>query len=307
MKAAAIVTLVALTLAGCEAFEPVDPSEYSPVLAVQSVFESGVPWSVLVERTVALGDDTDFGAAAVTDAVVRVSDSQGRTVLLPHVGFGRYGAPLRDLPGGRPVSLDDTLYQDGPAPRAGETYALRIEAPGYPPVTATSRTPAPATQLTVTPVDSGSPESRFARISVRFEDPPGRDRFEVVFATDNDVHDEVIRSALFATNAPVLTEGTFFDDVQGGAGTARYFTAFLDDADGLLPFEMWTDRAGSRVVGTYVATASEEYYRLRQAQARARSVEGNPFADPVRPYSNVEGGTGFFVGLTREGALIPRE
>lgn len=306
MKAAAI-TLAALALAACETFEPIDPSDHAPVLAVQSVFEAGVPWSIVVERTVAINDDADFGAVVVTDAVVEVSDSQGRALLLPHVGFGRYGARLRDVPDGRAVSLDDTLYQDGPAPRAGETYALRVEAPGYPPATATSRAPLPVSGLTVTPVPSGDSDSSYARISVRFDDPPGVDRFEVSFATDNDLYDDVIGSVSFSTDAPVLTEGTFFDDVQGGARAARHFAAFLDDADGLSSFEMWTGRAGARVVGAYVAAASEEYYRLHQAQARARSVEGNPFADPVRPYSNVEGGAGHFVGRTRTGMLVPRE
>lgn len=300
--AATVLAAVAVALGGCETFTEADPAAHEPVLAVNVVFEAGVPWSVVVYRTVAYGDPTDPADAVVTNAEVVVTD--GTTDLpLPHVGAGRYGAAPVPFEGAR--SLDDPLYEDGPAPVAGRAYALRVAAPGFPTLTATSRAPAaPAVAVGAADVAPGGP----ARLDVSVT--PAGAGTELLFVTDVPQGDGApgpILPRVFTTTARVLDEATFLDDLQDGASSDRYVSAFLDlPASSPSAFEVVGFRPGPEVVGVHALAASDEYLALRRAEARARAAGRNPFAEPVPPYTNVTGGAGAFAGTTRARAVVER-
>ena len=327
--ALALLSLI-VVLAGCETFVEVDPDDYDPVLYVQAVFEPGAPWSITVQRTVSLGDTVSFGEQAVTDATVTVTGDDGTVVVLPHTEQGRYGAALvsPDVePGETPLP---PYFEDGPAPETGRTYTLRVSAPGYSAVTATSRTPLPPRDLTVR-VLGGWERSEYTVDStayVSYSDvllgvsfsPTEGTSYEVQYvrdeAPDGPAGPVLFVSTSFFTDAPLLREATFLDDLQSGL-RRRLLSAFLDvDAldetpEGRRSFEITGENSSSfpggtstPVAGVELVAASPAYFEYMRALARQSAVRTNPFAEPVPAYSNVEGGAGVFAGLARARAVV---
>lgn len=287
----AFVCLALVTLAGCETFAEPDPADFTPTLAVGGLFETGVPWSVLVSQTVALNDTSATDRDGVSTATVEVTGDDGSRVRLSHVGEGRYEAPE--------------------APTPGRTYTLAVRAPGFPDVTATSIAPRPVGSLTID--------------VVRWTDQPGAADFEVTFddpAAPGDLYEFSLLSELarpdgqpplqstspFTTTAPVLRESTFLDDLQSGSRSPRYLSVFLDDAQQIASVPVTLTQVGPNdVVVVTLLVASREYYEAVRVQARQREAAQNPFAEPVPPYSNVRGGAGGFVGVARQTASARRD
>ena len=328
------LSLLALfvVVSGCETFVEADPEDYEPVLYVQAVFEPGVPWSVTVQRTVGLGDTVPFDEQIVTNATVTVTGNDGTVVVLPHTEQGRYGAALVYPEGESGGTPQFPYFEDGPAPEAGRTYTLRVSAPGYLAVTATSRAPRPPLDLTVRVLGGWErSENTYGAVSsVTYSNvllgasfsPAGEDTFYEVRYVKGEVMNGLGRpaqfdvSGTFFTDAPILRESTFLDDLQGGS-RRRLLSAFLDiDAldeapDGRRSFEITGENpsvipagAPEPQAGVEVTAASPAYFESMRALARQEAVRANPFAEPVPNYSNVEGGAGVFAGLARARAVV---
>jgi hypothetical protein len=310
-RALLLVALAALA-AGCETFAEADPTDHDPVLTTSLVFRPGVPWSLVVGRTVALGDTTRPGDAVVTDAVVTITSDEGAVLVLPHVGEGRYGAALRPFEPGEAVN-PDSLFEDGPAPEAGRTYALRIVAPGFPTATATSRAPLPATVTAEAvggweperPGEPGTPYSDpVVSVLITPSEPDARYAVSVTHSPSG------LRGGYspgtFYTDAPLLRQATFVEDFGGGV-RRRWLSAFVDlDALGGAPFTVEVEQVRTDTVGVTVLAASPAYFEAERQAARRRSAETNPFAEPVPAYSNLDGGVGLFAGGSETRVVVVR-
>lgn len=319
----AVGLAVLVALAGCETFVEADPTDHTPVLVVSGVFEAGVPWAVRVQRSIALGDTASAYDTGVTGATVEIVSPDGSVLQLPPVGYGAYGATPVDYVGQGAISLDDPMYEDGPAPSPGTTYTLRVSAPGFAPVTATSRAPAPPALLAVDVLGGWEPTGRSddsfsdARLGVRFApSPDGAEAYEVSYGRSWVLDDSlrgprtVLLAGRFYTDAPILRQTTFVDDF--GSGPRRRLSSAVLDVpaldrapDGALAFEITGEIPGRLVLVDLVA-GSEAYAEWRRNNERRRAGEENPFAEPVPLYSNVEGGAGVFAGFTRSRAVIER-
>lgn len=295
-------------LAGCETFVESDPVDYTPVLAVDAVFETGVPWSLAVEATLPIGSDAL--SVLVDDAVVIVTRDDGLVLTLPHVGQGRYGARYREFGDGAVLSVDDPIFEDGPSPDAGHTYSLTLSAPGYEPVEAVSSTPPLPSSFDLellggwTPVGGPNGSATDPEFGVRLE--PSAGHYQVFFVSSAPEASEVLRYGTFATDAPVVETATFLDDIQA-SGIRSFSSAFLVPIGSTgVSFTLVGQRAGARAAGVHIVVASEEFYQAERSRFQRVSAESNPFADPVRPFSNIRGGAGIFAGRTRVRNMLVR-
>lgn len=307
----ALLLLASLAVVGCETFAPADPADYDPVLDIRSTFEPGVPWSVRVARTAAFGDTTSSFRLTVGNALVTVTADDGTTLVLPPAegpfNDGVYGAGTDVGPDGIGV------LRDGPSPKVGRTYTLRVSAPGYPTVTATSRTPLPPT-VTTEVVGGWEVESTYGDATV-YSNPlvavwvepaasEAKTRHEVSFTRTS--APGTFSPGTFFTDAPIIRETTFLDDIQAGP-RRRQFSVFVDlDALDGRPFRVEGEQVRSDTSTVTVAAASEAYYEAARSSARRQAVRTNPFAEPVPDYSNVEGGVGVFAGVSRTRVLVIR-
>ncbi len=291
LRALAFVTALtgaALTGAGCESLVDVDPDGYAPLLVVEGRFTAGEPWAVTLTRTVALSDTTS-PYAPVTDASVTVTSGAGATVVLVHQGGGRYAAA------------------DSAGPASGVAYTLYAVAPGLPPATATDAAPPPVTGLALDVASAGGPDGPTA-LTLRFDDPPDRaDFYEFVVLSDLGAPGGPFLRP-FRSDHPSLRQESFLTSLGGGAGPGTYGSGLVSDRlfRGV-PFaaDLQVDAPVTAGYAVELRVMSEAHYRFLQRRAQIDDASGNPFAEPVPPFSNVLGGVGLFAGATRQRTAGP--
>ncbi len=269
---------------GCETLVDADPTRYEPVLAISGVFTPGQLWVVHVRRSVGLGDTTSGARTQVTDATVEVLPEGGSPVTLRHVEYGRYVAD-----------------SSAAGPEAGRAYCLRVSAPGYPQVSAASRVPQPVADARV--IRGWDAPKGITPLTLRFADSAeAADFYELRVITGFDTPDapEGPYSIPFRSDNPSLRQESFLTLLGGGDGVPTYGRGLISDAlfDGGT-FEAVLRVDGEFADGTYavdLGVASEAYYLHERSLEEIEEAEGNPFAEPVPAYSNVEGGLGLFAG-----------
>ena len=302
---------LALAFASCD-FEQVvelDAPDYTPRLVVGAFPAADSVFVVSVGESVSAFEPGGyfFGDLAVTDAAVRLLGENGDVLdVLDYV----------------PVSSDfgeQRAYRarNGTRAQAGQAYTLEASAPGFPSARASTRLPDPVPftvryeGTTETDPDYGA---RRARLVVAFEDPPGDQTYALsVLGTYRDGNG-VLRSFRnsFTSTDPVLRRG--YGEVDAAvdfdieADGARYFErAYFRDRlvseqayEVALEAFLWTyspdpdDRLDAFTVR--LSVLGEDYVTYQQTLELQRQNDGNPFAEPVRVHSNVDGGLGVFSG-----------
>jgi|GEM_PF-1773745 len=318
----AAAVALALAVAACD-FEQVIEVELPPHeqrLVIGAFPVAGRPFTAQVGRTVP-PTGRPPGSLEVTSARLVILDASG-TVL----DSLRYEAPPEPwLPGAYRAA-------NGFRPEAGQTYRLTAEAPGFPAAHATTTLPTPvpvsATPLGRTTDPAGRP---VYRLEVAFTAPGAPGVFALsVFQpsetasgppSDNPHDDLEYRLTPFLAPDPILRpslgqldEGVVFDP-GGPSGSRMFGTAyfrsnafagarrtFTVDVP-LAPPEFGMPDPEAFVV--WLGTLSEDYVRYQQTLALQQQSEGDPFAEPIRIYSNVVGGAGAFGGYAGRVAVAP--
>ena len=212
-------------------------------------------------------------------------------------------------------------------PEAGRTYTLRVEAPGFPPAEATTTLPTPPTfTAAFEGFGAPNPQGRPARLAVALDDPPGDQTYGLSVSGRTTLDGApYVRAYPFLSAEPAFRESLgdideaiavdFFDvGFEPGNGlrafSRTYFrddlfagTAFAFDLDVLL----FGDAEGQTQLTVTVASLDEDYARYQQTIALQSQTEGNPFSEPVRIHSNVEGGLGVFAGYTSSSVVVDIE
>jgi hypothetical protein len=220
----------------------------------------------------------------IRDATVTLSDGQ-RTVALT-------------LPGNVPFASSRNYHvmaRDFPI-EAGKTYFLRVSTPDGRLVTAQCTVPAapPVPEMRFNlPVDtsaSGTPNYREYTGALHWQDPAGEENFYRVDADINYVR--------------VDNQGTVWDDWRqiywSDDKSTTFSDARLDGAQFSSPettFPVVRDYHDSITLYAYLLHTDRAYFEYHRT-IRA-NTDGNPFAEPVLVYSNVEGGLGVFAAFNR--------
>lgn len=309
--ASVAVAVLFLVFTGCgDTVTEVSFPDTEPRLTVTSYFNPDSTWRVRVSQSSSLAEN-------------RRGRQLGGVEPLPPVGNAtvqilRSGQVVDTL---RNIDLDSPLYADydgtyGTAftPTAGASYTLRVEAPGFDPVTAESAVPAPipvthasfSDSVYIYQPDSANPEP-VSQFTFRFTDPPGeRNYYRVVlYPRRNDVTRGFAPIDVFTINAEIDRDlfadpGTFASGDWVEEFPFRRSVVFTDNAFDGQEYELTVSVPISRsyLYGyeAVLSTISEEYYKYRQSVWLQEVTAKNPFAEPVTIQSNVEGGFGIFGG-----------
>jgi Domain of unknown function (DUF4249) len=290
LRAFVIATMVALAAltGGCESVVGVEPGPHTSRLVVLGLFQPGQPWDILVTRTVGTGDTTDVYDAMVTDATVEIRTAAGPLVTLGHRDRGHYTA-------------------DTALPEPGITYTLRVSAPGFAPVEATSSAPPP---LDVVAVLTHGEDGRTS-VHVQYVDPAGRgDTYSIQLLAPVDTTGggaPALTAVGFQTDAPSIRNESFFDSISEGSSRPLYYLALFSDVlfDGReVTFDLDLFDESVAPTRAELTRASPAYYGYLRTLFLLQDAEENPFAEPIIPYSNVEGGLGAFAGYTPSGVTL---
>lgn len=220
--------------------------------------------------------------------------------------------------------MGDGIYRGNTLTTVGPSYRIVAEHPGFEPVEASDVVPIPAEILSwdtaTVEVDNpfGTTSGREYRFT--FADPPDEDNYYMVeviqaeeyyinyifdpetgefvpdtvwleqpffFPVGMNTSDQVIISENESFLGESLTFGDqFFFSDNLFAGSTREFTVRINEP---LPSARYILR---------LSTLSYDYYRYRITARRFFDTNGDPFAEPVLVFSNVEGGLGIFGGVS---------
>jgi hypothetical protein len=278
-------------LPACEQLVSLDVPATPDRLVVNGFFNPDSTWSVSLYRSAPPEDTVDPASQYVSDAWVVVRAEGGGVVdTLHHVGGGTYRAGTR--------------------PEEGRTYTLEVDAPGFGPVLARSQAPE-ATALTACEAAELEVDDLFSQqLAFTIDDGAGSQirRLTLTAARSGCVTSACLKQARFRSQDTVLRESFGGIDMpyfrRSPENEYRGFAVFADEAfegrEHALDLRI-DERAGSLATSQFmltITTVSDDYYRYHRTLIEQQAAAGNPLSEPVRVYSNVEGGLGVFAGFT---------
>ena len=318
---AVLAVLLSAGAAGCD-FEKVieiDVPEYTERLVIGGALSTDSVMAVSVSRSRSAFETIQPGALPfrLSNARVAVYDEEG--VLLDSLRYT-----------GLNTGYHESRYRSerGLVPEAGRAYTLRVTAPGLPPAEATTRIPEPVPfTVRVDGIEGGlpSPSPPVARLAFAFADPPGAQTYALYLGYDDERLDTTVvyLPIPFESIDPVLRRrlSTLDDAVDLGlpAGTRRYYNeAFFRDRlienqsyeialkVPLRSYEDGTEEDPLDIAVT-LAVLDADFVRYQQTLLIQEASADNPFAEPVRLHTNVEGGLGVFAGYATYRVRVPFE
>jgi hypothetical protein len=276
--------LLSLLLSGCETVVNVDLPEEPSQIVVNSLFNPDTIWMAHISRSQGILESGPL--EIIPNATVEVWSNNTRIASLPHVGNGFYKAANQ-------------------YPQAGQTYEIRVAAPGSALATARDTAPFPTVlqrvdQKLITEADFFYEYE----CTLHFTDPPGiKNYYHLAILCAEEWEGEThYYPYFFASNDLLLNEGEVnLDPEQNFSDYEAFFddVVFADRSYELtISFQDYTYNQ-TREIYMILSTVSEAYYKYHQSSITQRTRGDNPFSEPVMVYNNIENGLGIFAGSSR--------
>lgn len=274
-------------LSACEQVIEPDLPEHTPRLVLQAFFTPDSTWVAFVGRSVGILEAMPEREMSVADATVELL-KEGRVI--DRLEFFQEERVY--------------LWEEG-ALQAGESYSLRVAAPGFATIEATDAIPRPVPTAVVSYLThtSDRSESRIKgdmSIKLEIQDPPGETNYYQIrmFA----FFDSELYEGSFSTQDPsIIADNAADESFTESFYTAPFFKDTLFDgqthAIELSGNYNAPERTSFRVQVLHV---SETYYEYLRSAKLHESTLDNPFAEPLSVYSNVENGYGIFAGYSSQ-------
>ena len=293
MKKIYLVLIIALTYISCEKVIPFEGDVTIPKLVINSIFQSDSTFKAHVSSSRSVLDTDSF--QNITDAVVNIKDGNGNIIeTLNHQENGFY--------------VGQTF------PQENQTYALQVTHPNYVNITSMDSLPLPIvinsvdTSTIVDPINGDR-----LQITMNFEDPESSQNFYLIetysineylvmknsdtseYELDTAKQYMVLTDEVFQNGgSPWREQGLFNDLLFNGQNKALELEIPYENLSGNEAGYNWSYKTlGVRV---YLHNISRSYYYFRTSLELYQSASGNPFAQPVQVYSNIENGFGVFAG-----------
>lgn len=280
-----ILIISLLTATACDLIVDVDIPIEEQKLTLNAFFTQDSVWTAHLSLNRHILDDAYF--KTVDDGLVVIYEQGNAVDTLLSEGNGIYTADSRPVP--------------------GRSYEIQAISPAH--GTVRSRSYLPET-VPITNMEIEVPPDRSVadpKISFRFQfkDPAQETNYYQLSLTserhykNSGTGEEVIQYSYvpIESNDPVLAnssnsdnEGIFFKDTMFDgkeislALKAPYWGAFFAEEVKLI---------------LYLRTLSEDSYRYKVTSKLQKSASGDPFAQPVSVYTNVENGFGIFGGFSQ--------
>ncbi len=315
-----------LILASCEedsfsTVVEVDLSEYGNQLVVLAPFQPDFPDSDLnrfqlrlVKSNDILNENSDF--KPISNATVDIFEDGEFSVTLFEGENGHYGSPI------------------GKGPKVGKDYRIEINSPDFGKTVAESHVPnrPQILQAYVSNENYYDASEETEKIEVTFEikDEPNVQNYyylTVNSAADDGIIEPSYWSMCFSSSDPVFDEDEYNDDFfEVEESPTKYycngFTTFRDlifegetkivkiylDKYYLYDFIYNPDTGEyeelQRDIQLVFGAMSRDIYNYKRSARSQSWNEDNPFAEPIRVYSNIEGGIGIFGGYVETAMIL---
>lgn len=302
--------LLVFGFAGCTKYIEFEGDDATPRLVVNGLMTPDSLIQVTLSNSV--GYLSEAGIERQENGVLSLHNSAGELVeVLQHTGNGVY--------------LANTVAE------AGASYRLEVDHPGFAAVSTSDRVPLPVPILSLdtSTVEVESIFETEAGLEFRFTfaDPPGEDNFYLleVFQRveffinyifdpntgegipDTVFYPEPIWENTFMTSSDqvIASENGGFLGESQSFGSQFYFSDVLFDGS---TREFRVRASNGEFGGTQyllrLSSLSEDYFLYRQSLRSFDDTNGDPFAQPVQVYTNVDGGLGLFGAVSFDERLV---
>jgi hypothetical protein len=279
-------------LTACELTVDVDVPVKQEQLTVNSFFNPDSVWSASVKLNRNILDHAPI--KSVEDATLIIYDESGPIDTLIHEGKGNYRS-------------------DAGKPQMGTKYEIRVEAENYQSVIGQSTIPLPVeiTDFRLAFPTDKKDDILDIRINLKFKDDPNRKNYYHIL---------------------LYTEGKYYYPSQGSAKkeikiqsiennlSSNYDENVLVNGGILLNDVLFNGKEATFSFKSYssryeleknyesyklsVRSVSEDYYRYLTTAGLQKSISGNPFAQPINIYNNIQKGFGVFAGFSQSTSTI---
>jgi hypothetical protein len=277
--------LVTSIISGCEKQLPFNEEIKAPKITLNASFMPDSTWKVYLNRSLSVIDSGEL--SPIENAEVSVLGSNGSAFTLSYNPSKRY-------------------YSSNITVEPNVAYSITASAPNFNTVFAKNTAPSPVEILNV---DTLSRLGQFERVRVfriNFNDPPDAENFYLVKIV------EIVNSTFTnwqgETIANIQTRPIFISSNDVSADQRDEFHEYLTFSDELFNGQNKTfvcesssyySMFGNNITISYqveIRNISREMYNFRRSILLYSMVDGNPFAEPVRVFTNIENGFGIFGG-----------
>ena len=293
MKRLLFLLSISLVYISCEKVIPFDGDVNTPKLVINSVFESDSTFKVHVSSSRSVIDTASF--KNIDDAIVTIKDGNENIIeTLNHVENG--------------------FYKGQTFPQENQTYILEINHTNYANITASDSLPSP---ITINSVDTSTMvdpiNGNRLQISMNFDDPENTQNYylietysvnEYLVLKDSDTTEYeldttkqfmVLTDEVFQNGgSPWREQGLFNDLLFNGQNKTLELEIPNDSWSGSEDGYDWSYK--TLTLRLYLHNITLSYYYYRTSLELFQNATGNPFAQPVQVFSNVENGFGVFAG-----------
>lgn len=278
----------------CELVIDVDQPPFKPSIVLGSFIGPDTTVTVL------LSEDRDILSRSnafdpITGATVQFFEGE------------RFIGELEEIESSELLDQAQGFYQLIYRPTPGAVYRIEVQKDGFTGVQASDQVPSEIPQFEVVNLELG--EFYDSEIDLRIMDQPGRDYYEVrVYLSVTEVIEASSSGATGEWTIDSVRRDTYpidiyTDNIAVEEHNISIFSDRLFDGRSYeLDFEAYVDVSGQRepriernpVLTVEVRRVSEAYYNYINSSALQSWIEGDPFAEPVQAFSNVENGRGVF-------------
>ena len=293
MKKIYFIICISFLYISCEKVIPFEGDVTIPKLVINSIFENDSTFKVHVSSSRSVVDTASF--QNISDATILIKDENDNIIeTLNHQENGFY--------------IGQTY------PSQNQIYTLEINHPNYTNISASDSLPSP---ITINNVDTSTIidpiRGNRLQISMNFDEPENTQNYYLIetfsvneyliikgldtteYELDTAQQYMLLTDEVFQNGgSPRRKQGIFNDLLFNGQNKTLEFEIPFEDINGIENGYEWSYKTKSARV--YLHNISKSYYYYRTSLELYQSASGNPFAQPVQVYSNIENGFGVFAG-----------
>ena len=284
---------ISLAYISCEKVIPFDGDVNTPKLVINSIFQSDSSFKVHVSSSRSVIDTASF--KNIDDAIVTIKDRNENIIeTLNHVENG--------------------FYKGQTFPQENQNYILEVNHPNYANITASDSLPSPIiinsvdTSTIIDPINGNR-----LQISMNFDDPENTQNYYLIetysvneylviknsdtteYELDTTKQFMVLTDEVFQNGgSPWREQGLFNDLLFNGQNKTLELEIPNDSWSGSEDGYDWSYQ--TLTLRLYLHNITLSYYYYRTSLELFQNASGNPFAQPVQVFSNVENGFGVFAG-----------
>ena len=281
-----------LSIISCEKVIPFDENQTTPKMVVNGIFQSDTTWRIHVSSSKSVIDSASFNN--VVNASVFIEDDNGNIIdELAHDTNGFY--------------IGNTI------PQENFTYNLSIIHPTLDDITSRNEVPSIINLIGIDTATSYSNGEKYLDLTVNFEDPLDASNYYLVetyvIGLGLEIENgDTLESEIDTSRAFMLLNDEVFQDggspwKDQGLFNDLLFNGQTKSLEISIPNNEWNwGEAGYiwsyRYIGLrfYLYNISQDYYYYRRSLELYNQTSGNPFAQPVQVFSNIQNGFGIFAG-----------